>query len=81
MGAASFVFSDNVHVCARVCMCTSSYMHAFVCEYMHKCVSVCVVQHLNGGCVDVKLLEDGESLFIEFTADTDVGNVWSIIVI
>ena len=39
------------------------------------------VLYLNSRSVDVKLLEDGESLFIELTADTDVGDVWGIIVI
>ena len=50
---------------------------------MHMCVSVfnCVCVYLNGGGVDVKLLEDGEGLFEEFIANADVSNVWSIIVV
>ena len=37
--------------------------------------------YLDSRCVDFELLEDGKSLFIEFAADGDVCDVWSIIVI
>ena len=37
--------------------------------------------YLHGRCVDIKLLENSKSFFIEFRGDTDVGNVGSIIVV
>lgn len=37
--------------------------------------------YLYGRGVDIKLLEDGESLLVELAADCDVGNVWSVVVI
>lgn len=37
--------------------------------------------YLNSRGVDIKLLEDGESLLIEFIADSNVSDVRSIVVI
>lgn len=37
--------------------------------------------HLDGGSVHLKLLEDGERLLIQLTADSDVGNVRSVVVV
>ena len=37
--------------------------------------------HLDGRCVDFKLLEDGKGLLIQFTTDSNVGDVWSIVVV
>ena len=36
---------------------------------------------LNSRGVDIKLLEDGEGLFKELKADTDVSNVRSIVIV
>ena len=37
--------------------------------------------HINGRCIDVKLLEDGESFLVELAANADVGNVRNIVVV
>ena len=73
MGVVSFVFcSAKVRVfCIIDCTCMRMCVRVFN--------RVCV--YLNGGGVDVKLLEDGEGLFEEFIANADVSNVWSIIVV
>ena len=38
-------------------------------------------RYLNGGCVDVELLEDGEGLFVEFGADGEIGDVGRVVVV
>ena len=37
--------------------------------------------YLNGGGVDVELLEDGECLLVQFARDCDVGNVGRVVVV
>ena len=39
------------------------------------------ISHLDGRCVDLKLLEDGKGLLKQFTANGYVCNVWCVIVV